>query len=120
MPTTLSSLPNRGVVPGDAIFNAFHLVSQRTLETVFDRIAGLTAYWDALPYEQGEIWPSLNENAAFVASFRESAHGGVDPTLRFRVDFQGDSEARQPRQPALMKGEQQARACIFEALIDAP
>ncbi len=72
---------------------AFHLVSERTLETVFDGIACLTAYWAALPYWQGEIWP-LNEHAAFLAFFRESSRGGVDLTLWFRVDFQGDSEAR--------------------------
>ena len=36
VPTTLSSLQNRDVVPVDAIFNASHLVSQRTVETVFD------------------------------------------------------------------------------------
>ena len=43
MPTTLSSLQNQDAVPVDAIFHGSHLVSQRTMETVFDRIEGLTA-----------------------------------------------------------------------------
>ena len=116
VPTTLSSLQNRDVVPVDAIFNASHLVSQRTVETVFAGLAGLTFYWGALYYGPGETWPSLNEHAAFIAFLRESSRGGVDPTLMFRVDFRGDSEARQP---ILRKDEQQARAWKLEALIDA-
>ena len=50
MPTTLSSLQNRGVVPVDAIFHGSHLVSQRTVEAIFDGLAGLTAHWGALYY----------------------------------------------------------------------
>jgi len=116
MPTTLSSLQNRGVVPVDAIFHGSHQVSQRTVDTVFDGIAGLTSNWEALYYGQGEKWPSLNEHATFIAFLRESSRERVDPTLMLRVDYRGDSEARQP---VLRKGEQQARAWKFEALIDA-
>ena len=95
MPTTLSSLQNRGVVPVEAIFHGSHLVSQRTFEDVFAGLAGLTTYWGALYYGRDETWPSLNEHAAFIAFLRESSRGGIDPTLMFRVDFRGDSEARQ-------------------------
>ena len=66
IPTTLSSLRNRGVVPVEAIFHGSHLVSQRTIETIFERIDGLTVYWGALCYGQGQTWSSLNEHAAFI------------------------------------------------------
>ena len=75
----------------DAIFHGSHQVSQRTVDTVFDGIAGLTSNWGALYYGQGEKWPSLNEHAAFIAFLRESSRERVDPTLMLRVDYRGDS-----------------------------
>ncbi len=80
MPTTLSSLQNRGVVPVEAIFHGSHQVSQRTVDTVYDGIAGLTANWGALNYGQGEKSPSLNEHATFIAFLCESSRERVDPT----------------------------------------
>ena len=116
MPTTISSLQNRGIVPVDAIFHGSHLVSQSTVAAVFAGIAGLTTIWGALCYGHGEIWPSLNEHAAFIAFLRGSSRGGIDPTLMIRVDFRGDSEAVQP---VLRREEKQVKAWKFEAAIDA-
>ena len=52
VPRTLSSLQNRGVVTMDGIFHGSHVVSQRTVQGLFDSVDGLTASWGAL-----DFWP---------------------------------------------------------------
>ncbi len=66
MPTALSSLPNQSVVPVLCIFHGSHLLSERTVQTLFSTVPGLTMLWGALHFGPGEAWPSLNEHALFV------------------------------------------------------
>ena len=116
VPRTLSSLQNRGVVTMDGIFHGSHVVSQHTVQGLFDSVDGLTASWGALYFGPGEAWPSLNDHAAYKTYLRESSLGGLNPALMFRVDYRGVSEAMQP---TIWREEARAKAWRFEAKIDA-
>ncbi len=52
---------------------------------------------------------------ALLAFLRESSLGGIDPSLSYRVDYMGDSDALQP---TLRDVEERGRAWRFEALVD--
>ena len=66
-------------------------------------------------FNKGE---SFEDHAVFrtVTFLRESSLGGMDQTLRFRVDYTGVSE---DRQPTLRKDDDRAKAWKFKALIIA-
>jgi hypothetical protein len=114
VPTTLTSCCDKGVVYMQGILHGSHLVNERTVHGLFDRINGVTAQWGALYFDQGEIGESFD--SVFRTFLRESSLGGKDPALKFRVDYTGVSEARQP---AIKKNDDRAKAWKFEALIDA-
>jgi hypothetical protein len=66
MPTALSSLSNRDVVPVLGIFHGSHAVSMGTVQALFGNIRGLTTTWGELLFGPGEasnhfmlILPSL-------------------------------------------------------------
>ncbi len=52
---------------------------------------------------------------AFRSFLRESSLGGLDSSLMFRVDYVGESEARQL---VIKNDEEMAKAWKFEAVID--
>jgi hypothetical protein len=99
----------------DGIFHGFHAVSQHTMQGLFHGVDGLTASWGALYFGRGEVWPSLNDHVMFKTFLRESSLH-EDPTLKFRVDYRGVSEAMQL---TLWREETRAIAWRFEAMIDA-
>ena len=77
VPTALSAMSNRNVVPVLCIFHGSHEVAQRTVQSLFCNIQGLTTNW------------TFNEHAMFIRFLRESSLGGMDPTLMFWVDYMG-------------------------------
>jgi hypothetical protein len=114
MPTNLSSMQNgqsRDFVLMEGVFLGSHSVSDRTLQGLFD--SSVTTQWAAFYFGQGE---SFDDHAVFRAFLRKSSLGGMDPALKFRVDYIGTSEARQP---STKKGDDRAKAWKFEAELDA-
>ncbi len=115
MPTTLSNHCNFGVVGMQGIYHGARMVNARTVEGIFEGADGVYALWTALYYGQGEECPSLNEHAVFIKSLRESSLGGLEPSLMYRVDYRGVSEARQP---TVRKVDERVKAWKFDAVID--
>jgi hypothetical protein len=115
MSTDLSSLSNRDFVPVRGIFHGSHEICMGTVQALLGNIRGLTATWGTMTFGPGEKWRSFNEHPAFLAFLRESSLGGINPSLSFRVDYEGVSDAIQP---TITKMEQRGRAWRFEATID--
>ena len=115
MPTVLSSLSNRDVVPVLGIFHGSHAVSMGTVQALFGNIRGLTATWGDLRFGPGETYRSFNEHPALLAFLRQSSIGGIDRSLWCRVDYMGVSDSRQP---TTSRNEERGRAWRFEAMID--
>jgi hypothetical protein len=92
------------------------MVTERTIQGIFEGVDGVTAQWSALYFGQGTVCPSLNDHAVFRTFLRESSLGGLDPSLLYRVDYRGVSEARQL---AIRKDEERVRAWKLEAVLDA-
>ena len=121
MPTSLSCLSSKpdgndeGIVVMQGILHGPRLVLLHAVQGLFGSVQGLTTHWAPLCFGQGQAYPSLNEHAAFKTFLRESSLGGLDPTLMFRVDYIGKSEARQL---VIHKDDERAKAWKFEAVID--
>jgi hypothetical protein len=115
MPTVLSSLSNRDVVPVLGIFHGSHAISMGTVQALFGNIRGLTATWGDLRFGPGETYRSFHEHPARLAFLRESSLEGIDPSLLCRVDYMGVSDTRQQ---TTSKKEERGRAWRFEAMID--
>jgi hypothetical protein len=116
MPTVMSSLCNREVVPVVGILYDSRLVFENTVQAIFRGVDGLSATWAALHFGPGTKFPSLNDHPAFIKFLAESSLGGMDKTLQFRFDYEGISDARQE---TIRDLEERARAWKFEAVIDA-
>jgi hypothetical protein len=115
MPTDQSSLSNRDVVPVLGIFHGSHAVSMGTVQALLVNIRGLNATWGELRFGPGETYRSFHEHPARLAFLRESSLGGIDPSLSYRVDYLGFSDALQP---TIRDVEERGRAWRFEAMID--
>jgi hypothetical protein len=115
MPTNLSSLSNRDVVPVLGIFLGSHAISMGTVQALFGNIRGLTAQWGELRFGPGEASKSLHAHPALLAFLHGSSLGGINPSLSYRVDYMGVSDTRQP---TTSKTEERGRAWRFEAMID--
>ena len=119
MPTTLSYHCidcNISCVHMQGIYHGLRMVTVRTVRCIFEGVDGVTAQWSALYFGQGEMCQSLNDHPVFRNYLRESSLGGMEPTLMYRVDYRGVSEAWQP---AIRKNEERVKAWKFEAVIDA-
>ncbi len=116
MPTVMSSLCNREVVPVFGILYDSRLVFENTVQAILSGVDGLSATWAALHFGPGTKFPSLNDHPAFIQFLAESSLGGMDKTLQFRFDYEGISDARQE---TIRDLEERARAWKFEAVIDA-
>jgi hypothetical protein len=71
MPTDMSSLCNREVVPVLGILYDSRLVFEDTVQAIFRGIDGLTARWGALHFGPGTDFPSLNEHPAYIRFLAE-------------------------------------------------
>jgi hypothetical protein len=96
MPTNLSSLSNRDIVLVLGLFHGSHEVSMGTVQALFGNIRGLTATWGDLLFGPGKTSKSFHAHPALLAFLRESSLGGIDPSLSYRVDYMGVSNALQP------------------------
>jgi hypothetical protein len=65
----------------------------RIPDGIFEGADGVSALWTALYYGQGEECPSLNEHAVFMKFLRESSLGVLEPSLMYRVDYRGVTQA---------------------------
>ena len=115
MPTALSSLRNREVVPVVGILYDLHLVYESTVQGILRGVDGLNTTWGALHFGPRTDCQSLDEHPAFLRFLRESSLGGIDPALMCRIDCKGVSDARQETIRAL---EERDRTWRFEAVID--
>ncbi len=91
--TDLSSLSDQGVVPVLGIFHGSHEVSMGTVQALFGNIRGLTVTWSDLLFGPGETAKSFHAHPALFAFLCESSLGGIDPSLSYRVDYMGVSDA---------------------------
>ncbi len=86
MPTDLSSLSNRDVVPVLGIFHGLHAVSMGTVQALLSNIRGLNATWGELRFGPGETYRLFHEHPAVLAFLRQSSLEGIDPSLLCGVD----------------------------------
>ncbi len=87
------------------------------MQKLFGSVDCVTVLWGALYFGPGgEAWPSFQDHAILKTFLLESSLGGLYSALRFRFDYRGVSEIRQP---PIWREEAQANAWRFEAKIDA-
>ncbi len=96
MPTNLSSLSNRDVIPVLGIFHGSRAVSMGTVQALSGNIQGLTTQWRELRFGPGEALKSFHAHPALLAFLHGSSLGGINPSLSYRVDYMGVSDTRQP------------------------
>ncbi len=70
MPTDLSSLSNRDVVPVLGIFHGSHAVSKVTVQALFGNIRGVTTTWGDLQFGPGETYRSSTSCPACFSSWK--------------------------------------------------
>jgi hypothetical protein len=116
MPTDVSSLRNREIVPVFGILYDSRLVFENTVQAIFHGVDGLSATWAPLYFGPGTQYPLLNDHPAFITFLAQSSLGGMDKTLDYRFDYKGISDARQETIRDLAE---RARAWKFQAVIDA-
>jgi hypothetical protein len=111
---TLSFLCDLDVVPVLAILYDSHKVCASTVEKIFRNasVEGLTTRRADLQCCPDTRFQSLNGHLQFL---RESSLGGVNPVLKWRVDYQGISDARQA---TVRAHEERGRAWKFKAVVD--
>jgi hypothetical protein len=94
MPTAVSSLRNRAVVPVVGIIYDSRVVCENTIQHIFRGVDGLTVRWGALEFGPGTDFLRLHDHPAYIRFLGESSLGGMDPALMWCVDCRGFSDAR--------------------------
>jgi hypothetical protein len=101
MPTDMTSLCNREVVPVMGILYDSRLVFENTVQAIFRGFDGLCTTWAPLHFGPGTKYPLLNDHPAFIEFLAKSSLGGMDKTLQYRFDYEGISDAGQETMTAL-------------------
>ena len=77
MPTDMSSLCNREVVPVFGILYDSRLVFENTVQAILSGVDGLSATWGALHFGPGTEYPTLHDHPAFITFLAKSSLGGM-------------------------------------------